>query len=450
MPGAPHEVLLVLDATVGQNGLAQAREFTNVAGVNGIVLTKLDGTAKGGVAVAIAHDLKLPIRYVGVGEGIDDLLPFSPHEYVDASVRGEVVSVTDAATTCERALFHARARPRAHQPESAGRRGRRVAGRRRRRPGLPRARGRAARRGARARRGGRARARRDAVLHARAVLPHRPHRPCVERIVDAGIARVVAAIEDPNPRVSGQGLRRICARTASRSRSGVGDERARRLNQRVLHADARRGRPFVILKAAISVDGCIAAAPGRRTQLTSAAANRRHAQRVRAEVDAIGVGVGHGPRRRSAADGARSVYRDRPLTRVVFDRRLRTPPTARVFSTLDAGPVIIVTTPRAAPQADRVRAALEGAGAEIEVGTGDAVRRRSSGLATRRLGSLLLEGGAALHAAAWDAGRGRLRAAVRRRRTSLGDAAVVMVASGAVFDRVARRAPRSSRSGRTS
>jgi fused signal recognition particle receptor len=82
--GAPHDVLLVLDATVGQNGLQQAREFTAVAGVTGIVLTKLDGTAKGGVAVAIAHDLKLPIRYVGIGEGIDDLIPFSPDEYVDA------------------------------------------------------------------------------------------------------------------------------------------------------------------------------------------------------------------------------------------------------------------------------------------------------------------------------------------------------------------------------
>ena len=82
--GAPHEVLLILDATVGQNGIAQAREFTNVAGVTGIVLTKLDGTAKGGVAVAIAHDLKLPIRYVGVGEGVDDLLPFSAQDYVDA------------------------------------------------------------------------------------------------------------------------------------------------------------------------------------------------------------------------------------------------------------------------------------------------------------------------------------------------------------------------------
>jgi fused signal recognition particle receptor len=76
-------VLLVLDATVGQNGLVQAREFAAASGVNGIVLTKLDGTAKGGVAVAIAHDLKLPIRYVGVGEGIDDLVAFSADEYVD-------------------------------------------------------------------------------------------------------------------------------------------------------------------------------------------------------------------------------------------------------------------------------------------------------------------------------------------------------------------------------
>jgi fused signal recognition particle receptor len=82
--GAPHETLLVLDATVGQNGVTQAREFTAAAGVNGIVLTKLDGTAKGGVAVAIAHDLRLPIRYVGTGESIDDLVPFSADEYVDA------------------------------------------------------------------------------------------------------------------------------------------------------------------------------------------------------------------------------------------------------------------------------------------------------------------------------------------------------------------------------
>ena len=88
--GAPQEVLLVLDATVGQNGVTQAREFMNAAGVNGIVLTKLDGTAKGGVAVAIANDLKLPIRYVGVGEAIDDLVPFSAEEYVNGLFEDKV------------------------------------------------------------------------------------------------------------------------------------------------------------------------------------------------------------------------------------------------------------------------------------------------------------------------------------------------------------------------
>jgi fused signal recognition particle receptor len=84
IPGAPHEVLLVLDATVGQNGLVQAREFMSAGGVNGLILTKLDGTAKGGVAVAIAHELKLPIRFIGVGEGVDDLVPFDADDYVNA------------------------------------------------------------------------------------------------------------------------------------------------------------------------------------------------------------------------------------------------------------------------------------------------------------------------------------------------------------------------------
>ena len=82
--GAPHDVLLALDATVGQNGLAQARQFVEGVGVNGIVLTKVDGTAKGGIAVAIACELGLPIRYVGVGEALDDLLPFAPEAYVGA------------------------------------------------------------------------------------------------------------------------------------------------------------------------------------------------------------------------------------------------------------------------------------------------------------------------------------------------------------------------------
>ncbi len=84
VPGSPHEVWLVMDATTGQNGLEQARKFTQSAGVTGIILTKLDGTAKGGIVVAIARELNLPIRYVGVGEKIDDLLPFEPENFVDS------------------------------------------------------------------------------------------------------------------------------------------------------------------------------------------------------------------------------------------------------------------------------------------------------------------------------------------------------------------------------
>ena len=82
IPSAPHEVLLVLDATTGQNGLEQARRFTESSGVTGIVLTKLDGTAKGGIVVAIARELNLPIRYVGVGEQASDLLPFEPDKFI--------------------------------------------------------------------------------------------------------------------------------------------------------------------------------------------------------------------------------------------------------------------------------------------------------------------------------------------------------------------------------
>lgn len=84
VPGAPHEVLLVIDATTGQNGLQQAKLFTDAAAVTGVVLTKLDGTAKGGVVVAIAREMGLPVRYVGVGEKAGDLIPFDPQEFVDS------------------------------------------------------------------------------------------------------------------------------------------------------------------------------------------------------------------------------------------------------------------------------------------------------------------------------------------------------------------------------
>jgi fused signal recognition particle receptor len=86
VPGAPHETLLVLDATVGSNGLVQGREFAKAAGVTGLVLTKLDGTAKGGVAVAVVRELGVPIRYVGVGESLEDLLPFDAEAFANGLI----------------------------------------------------------------------------------------------------------------------------------------------------------------------------------------------------------------------------------------------------------------------------------------------------------------------------------------------------------------------------
>ena len=84
LPGAPHETLLVIDATTGQNGLQQARLFKEAVEVSGVALTKLDGSAKGGVALAIAHELGLPVKLVGVGEGIEDLRPFDPQDFARA------------------------------------------------------------------------------------------------------------------------------------------------------------------------------------------------------------------------------------------------------------------------------------------------------------------------------------------------------------------------------
>ncbi len=89
LEGAPHETLLVLDATTGQNGIQQARLFAEAVGVTGVALTKLDGSAKGGVAVAIAYELALPVKLIGVGEGLDDLRPFDPGDFARALVSGE-------------------------------------------------------------------------------------------------------------------------------------------------------------------------------------------------------------------------------------------------------------------------------------------------------------------------------------------------------------------------
>ncbi len=89
IPGAPHEVLLVIDATTGQNGLSQAREFMKFTGITGLVVTKLDGTAKGGILFSICQELRIPVRFIGIGEKLEDLLEFSPDDFVDSLFKPE-------------------------------------------------------------------------------------------------------------------------------------------------------------------------------------------------------------------------------------------------------------------------------------------------------------------------------------------------------------------------
>lgn len=222
--------------------------------------------------------------------------------------------------------------------------------------------------------------------------------PCVHRIADAGVTRVVAAVEDPNPLVRGRGFDYLRSRGIA-VEIGVSHDAAVRINQPFFKL-MEEGRPFVTIKAAVSRDGCLAESPGVRTSLTSAASNR-HAQRVRAEIDALAVGVGT-----VIADDPlltpRGAYRELPLTRVVFDRSLRTPPTARLLSTLAVGPVMIVSTAAAAADA-AARRPLEALGVEVLV-TDGSVRDGLRALGRRGISSLLLEGGAALHEAAWTEG----------------------------------------------
>jgi diaminohydroxyphosphoribosylaminopyrimidine deaminase/5-amino-6-(5-phosphoribosylamino)uracil reductase len=219
----------------------------------------------------------------------------------------------------------------------------------------------------------------------------------VARIVESGIRSVVASVEDPDPRVAGRGFEHLRAHGVD-VHVGLGAAAAVALNQPFFTL-MRYRRPFVVLKAATSLDGCIAANSNGRTVLTSEAANR-HAHRYRAEVDAIGVGIGT-----ILADDplltARGVYRRRPLTRVIFDRGLRTPPDARVLSTAAAGPVMIVTVSTGAARC-QVRQELERKGAEIVVAGGETFGSALAALGERQIASLLIEGGGGLHRAAWD------------------------------------------------
>jgi diaminohydroxyphosphoribosylaminopyrimidine deaminase/5-amino-6-(5-phosphoribosylamino)uracil reductase len=222
--------------------------------------------------------------------------------------------------------------------------------------------------------------------------------PCTRRIIAAGIARVVACVMDPNPRVMGRGFDEL--REAGIAVDvGLYAEESAELNAGFF-AVHQLGRPYVIAKVAMSLDGRIAARTGVRTAITSMPANRR-THLLRASVDAVGVGS-----ETFLVDDpvltVRECYRDRPLARVVFDRRLRTPPSACMFSTLAQGPVIIVTTAAALAAAPDQARALEAAGATLVTGSGDiedALRR----LVAFDISTLLLEGGTAVHEAAWRA-----------------------------------------------
>ena len=299
IPGAPHDVLLVLDATVGQNGLAQAREFTNVAGVTGIVLTKLDGTAKGGIAVAIAHELSVPIRYVGVGEAVDDLLAVLSPGIRRRDLPGKMVTDADHM---RRALFHARRGEGVTTPNP-------MVGAVVVTPdGIVAGYGRHPR-------AGEAHAEvfaldaagtlaRDATFYV--TLEPCCHfgrtGPCTRRIIAAGIRRVVAAMRDPNPLVSGKGFDELRA-TGIQVEVGLLQDEAARLN-RAFTVVQTEGRPMVIAKAATSIDARIAAAPGVRTPLTSS-----EAEPANAATAGVGrrhrSGLGHPVGRRSGADRAR-------------------------------------------------------------------------------------------------------------------------------------------------
>ena len=260
VPGAPHDVLLVLDATTGQNGLNQAREFWSHAGVTGIVLTKLDGTAKGGIVVAIARELNLPIRFVGTGEQIDDLVPFDPQTYVN-SLFDKPKRTTRIGY--RRALELALARRSPCSSESNRRRGcrqeRRALGR-----GLSRIRQARPRRNRRAEKSGRERARRNSLRQSRTLLPHGPHRSLHEsdhrsrhqarRRRDAG----------PEPRSCRPRIRAISPRRNRSDSRTVHEPQARELNEEFAKW-IRTGLPFVTLKTALTLDGQIASRSGSTT-----------------------------------------------------------------------------------------------------------------------------------------------------------------------------------------
>jgi diaminohydroxyphosphoribosylaminopyrimidine deaminase/5-amino-6-(5-phosphoribosylamino)uracil reductase len=229
--------------------------------------------------------------------------------------------------------------------------------------------------------------------------------PCAPRVVEAGIRRAVIAVDDPNPRVSGRGVEMLRQQGIDVT-VGVRRDEAERLNCAFFTA-MRLGRPFVTMKVALSADRAVAARRGTRTALTGKQA-MVVTHRERAEIDAIAVGS-----EPVLVDDpvltARIAYRYRPLARVIFDRRLRTPPSARLFTTLDAGPVLICAVESASEESCRRLSALEAVGAQVELlpqglASDAFLREALSRLVARGLISIVVEGGPMLHDAFSKAG----------------------------------------------
>jgi diaminohydroxyphosphoribosylaminopyrimidine deaminase / 5-amino-6-(5-phosphoribosylamino)uracil reductase len=223
--------------------------------------------------------------------------------------------------------------------------------------------------------------------------------PCVERIAGSGVRRVVIPLRDPNPRVCGAGVAYLQAHGIEVT-EGIGREAALVQNA-PFFTWVTHHRPYVIFKTAVSRDGYVGR-EGKRVVLTGPAADR-YFHRQRAAVDAIAVGSGT-----VLADDpwltARGAYRFRPLTRVLFDWRVRIPPTARVFSTLGAGPVIMVVSASAAEAQPAALIEIERRGVIVDRRENRDVAAVLRWLAAREIVSLLLEGGPALQAAFHRAG----------------------------------------------
>jgi diaminohydroxyphosphoribosylaminopyrimidine deaminase/5-amino-6-(5-phosphoribosylamino)uracil reductase len=224
--------------------------------------------------------------------------------------------------------------------------------------------------------------------------------PCAAAVAEAGIARVVVATRDPNPLVAGRGLAYLRARGIEVI-EGVRAREAARLNVAFFTAMTRR-RPWVVLKVATSLDARVSARPGERTRLTSDEADALvHA--LRADVDAIVVGsetvLVDDPRLT-----ARGTPRERPLLRVVLDGRLRTPPGARLFDTLDHGPVVVVSTEEAVAARPEHAARLSAAGAEIVTAPHRDIAAALAVLHAREIRAAVVEGGPTVHRAALEAG----------------------------------------------